>query len=123
MHVLSAFQGLAMSSLSFVNSDGSHQSDSLNKKLVRDHVTKYFHPRKQVKGRSYGKTITENDCTQDSAQFPAGIRYRRQLRTSSNDGEEELEDPAFPDTITTSAQTSDQGAAPQLTDQVSPDEV
>jgi hypothetical protein len=41
----------------------------------------------------------------------------------SLDDEEELEDPAFPDTITTSAQTSDQSAPLPFTHSVSPDGV
>jgi hypothetical protein len=42
---------------------------------------------------------------------------------SFTDDEEELEDPAFPDTITTSAQTSDQSAPLPFTHSVSPDGV
>lgn len=36
-----------MSPLSFVHSDGSTTTNTLNKKLVRSHVSKYFHPKKQ----------------------------------------------------------------------------
>jgi hypothetical protein len=38
-----------MSPLSLVHVDGSNRSDATNKKLVRAHVSKYFHPKKQGK--------------------------------------------------------------------------
>jgi hypothetical protein len=111
-----------MSPLSFANSDGRSQSDNLNKKLIRDHVTKYFHSRKQGKGvqiKSPQPRLISPKIQLDS-QPELGIG---ESSVSSFTDEEELEDPAFPDTITTSAQTSDQSTPPLFTDQVSPDEV
>ena len=35
-----------MSPLSFVHSDGTSKTENQNKKLVRSHVSKYFHPKK-----------------------------------------------------------------------------
>jgi hypothetical protein len=123
VHVLSTVQGLAMSPLSFVNSDGSHQSGSLNQKLIRDHVTKYFHPRKQGKGDHIEKQQPRMILPEMQLNSQPKLGIGDSSVPSFTDDEEELEDPAFPDTITTSAKTSDQGVPPPFTDQVSPDEV
>jgi hypothetical protein len=112
-----------MSPLSFVNSDGSHQTDNLNKKLVRDHVTKYFHPRKQRKGDHIEKQQPRRIAPKMQLEFQPVLGVGASSVPSFIDDKEELVDPAFSDTITASAQTSEQSEPPHFTHQGSSDGV
>jgi hypothetical protein len=123
VHVLSTVQGLAMSALFFVNSDGSNQTDSLNKKLVRDHVTKYFHPRKQGKWDHIEKQQPRRIAPKIQLEFQPELGVGTSSVTSFIDDEEELEDPAFPNTNTAPGQTSDQSVPPSFSNPVIPDEI
>lgn len=113
-----------MSPLSFIHADGSSRSDSLNKKLVRAHVSKYFHPKKQGKQAQ----LNQVGGQQPRLLAPIGqltIQPRLQNAeditiSSLNEDRNELEE-AFPDTITAVTQSSKFISPESLADNISLD--